>query len=62
MKKVKRKVKQMSETEQAQNSTQEVKQSLEEMLCRGWDSNPHRVFPQRILSPSRLPFRHPGNV
>ena len=27
--------------------------------CRGWDSNPHGRA-QRILSPPRLPFRHPG--
>ena len=24
--------------------------------------NPHGVLPQRILSPPRLPFRHPGRL
>jgi hypothetical protein len=28
--------------------------------CPGGDSNPHEVKPRRILSPQRLPFRHPG--
>ncbi len=28
---------------------------------REWDSNPHGLFAQRILSPPRLPFRHPGS-
>ena len=28
--------------------------------CRGRDSNPHALLGQRILSPPRLPFRHPG--
>jgi hypothetical protein len=27
--------------------------------CRERDSNPHEL-PRRILSPLRLPFRHPG--
>jgi uncharacterized small protein (DUF1192 family) len=33
------------------------------MRCwyREWDSNPHGLFAQRILSPPRLPFRHPGS-
>lgn len=29
-------------------------------LCRDRDSNPDEASPQRILSPLRLPFRHPG--
>ena len=28
--------------------------------CPGWESNPHGLKGQRILSPPRLPFRHPG--
>ncbi len=32
-----------------------------ETLYREWDSNPHGLFAQRILSPPRLPFRHPGS-
>ena len=28
--------------------------------CRGRDSNPHELLARRILSPLRLPFRHPG--
>ena len=34
---------------------------LLESWCRGRDSNPHDLLGQRILSPLRLPFRHPGN-
>ena len=30
--------------------------------CRRWDSNPHEVYPQRFLRPSRLPFRHFGTA
>lgn len=30
------------------------------LRCRGRDSNPHDLIGQRILSPLRLPFRHPG--
>ena len=30
--------------------------------CRGRDSNPHDLLGQRILSPLRLPFRHPGVI
>ena len=30
--------------------------------CRGRDSNPHEGLPQGILSPPRLPFRHPGRA
>jgi hypothetical protein len=32
----------------------------EKKWCPGWESNPHEVKPRRILSPQRLPFRHPG--
>src|ERR1051326_3745794 len=28
--------------------------------CRGGDSNPYALVGPRILSPPRLPFRHPG--
>src|SRR5215470_15036356 len=28
--------------------------------CRGRDSNPYALVGPRILSPPRLPFRHPG--
>ena len=28
--------------------------------CRWWDSNPHELLAQRILSPPRLPFQHTG--
>ena len=31
-----------------------------EMWCRWWDSNPHELLAQRILSPPRLPFQHTG--
>ena len=30
------------------------------MECRWWDSNPHVLLAQGILSPPRLPFRHTG--
>ena len=32
------------------------------LWCRGRDSNPHGLLGQRILSPLRLPFRHPGKL
>ena len=30
------------------------------LWCREGDSNPHGLITRRILSPLRLPFRHPG--
>jgi hypothetical protein len=70
MSKVKQKVKQNGEASQIRNNGNIVKQNVklcknkEEVSdwCRGRDSNPHALNEQRILSPSRLPFRHPGIV
>ena len=37
-----------------------IEDSEIEIRYRGRDSNPHGTTSQRILSPLRLPFRHPG--
>jgi hypothetical protein len=42
--------------------TEQLEESRKLLIlwCRGRDSNPHGLLGQRILSPLRLPFRHPG--